>query len=360
MLKVSVEAVRGTLALANQEIFVNSAFLIRMLWKNIKNLKEEKMIAHEQPNFTFNFNVNTELQNLEEHKILRQIPDKRNDRLLIASWNLTNFGLQNRRPDHLKIMSKIISYFDLIAIQEIADNLDHFNEMLSLLGSEWDSVYTDIAGNQERLGYIFDKNKVQPVGLVSELALRGYEKKKITIQLGDIEESMTFEGFNRNPYMINFKSGNFNFTVVNVHLYWSNYNMRILEAKALSAWAKNRVKKEFPPNNDIILIGDFNMEYVEPGDKIYDALKSYGLTLPKHQTQILGTNLAGEYHYDEVAFFPSKTNEDFTDRMGVFDFDNAIFPALWSQVDSEKKSKFMKYIRYFIADHRPIWIEFRI
>jgi len=64
-------------------------------------------------------------------------------------------------------------------------------------------------------------------------------------------------------------------------------------------------------------------------------------------------------HYDELAFFPSRTSEDFTGRVGVFDFDNAIFRDLWQQSIEENKTNFFKYMRYYIADHRPLWCEFK-
>jgi hypothetical protein len=159
--------------------------------------------------------------------------------------------------------------------------------------------------------------------------------------------------------MIGFKSDDFEFSLVNVHLYWSNMNWRRLEAKALGKWAKSRINKVGPPNNDIILIGDFNMPHVQQGDLIYDELQAFGLRFPQHTTNLVGTNLAGDCDYDEVAFFPSRTSEDFAERIGVFDFDNAIFTDLWPGSVGADSEKFFQYIRYYIADHRPIWAEFK-
>lgn len=90
--------------------------------------------------------------------------------------------------------------------------------------------------------------------------MRGYERRRIEIE----NVSVDFEGFNRNPFMQTFRADNFEFTLVNVHLYWSNFGLRRLETKALGQWASRRVDRDFPPNNDIILIGDFNMPRVDP------------------------------------------------------------------------------------------------
>lgn len=252
-------------------------------------------------------------------------------------------------------MAEILKPFDVVAVQELADNLGHFHYLLSKLGNNWDAIYTDIAGNQERLAYLFNRNRITRTGLTAELAMRGYERRRIVIE--DIVEE--FEGFNRNPYIMSFKAGQFEFNLVNVHLYWTSFEMRCLEAKAISKWAKKRVKKSFPPNNDIILIGDFNMAKVYEGDQIFNILTENGLCVPKHSTNFVGTNLAGDKHYDEIVFFPSRTNEDFGDRIGVFDFDNVVFDNLWDEEDKEKQKKFFQYTRYYIADHRPMWAEFR-
>lgn len=316
------------------------------------------MRAHKKPDFSYELDLTAELEHIQDHQIHRKIPAATDTNLLIATWNLTNFGVQERENDHLEIMAEIIKPFDVVAIQEVADDLGHFETLVSILGSDWDTIYTDIAGNQERLGYLFNSRRIAPTGLAAELAMRGYERRRITIQVGDVEEEQEFEGFNRNPFIVSFIAGQFEFAIVNVHLYWTNFTLRMLEAKALTKWAKSRVDKQFPPHNDIILIGDFNMPRVEEGDEIYDLLREGGIEFPKYDTELVGSNLAGDKHYDQIAFFPSRTEEDFADRIGVFDFDKVLFPDLWDDEDREKQKQFYQYVRYYMADHRPLWAEF--
>lgn len=321
------------------------------------------MRPHKKPDFTYDLDLADELERIKKHQIHRNIPARSNTNLLIATWNLTNFGLQKRTNKHFRIMAEVIKPFDVVAVQEVADNLKHLEKLRSRLGKDWDTIYTDIAGNQERLGYLFNTKRIVPTGLAAELAIRGYERKEIKIEIGDVTEETEFEGFNRNPYMVSFIADGFDFTIVNVHLYWTVYMVRLLETQALAEWAKKRVKKPSPPHDDIILIGDFNMPRAEKGDKIYDTLVNKGLGIPKHATELVGSNLAGDKDYDEMAFFPSRTKEDFTGRMGVFDFDKVLFPDLWAQTDMteglyEQKKRFFQYIRYYISDHRPLWAEF--
>lgn len=317
------------------------------------------MIGHKKPDFSYNVDLGAELTRTKNHQSHRGIPARSDTNLLVACWNLTNFGLQKRADDHFRIMAEIIKPFDVVAVQEVADDLKHFSILMSHLGQDWDAIYTDIAGNQERLGYVFNVKRIDPTGLAAELAMRGYERRKITIQVGDEEpEEMEFGGFSRNPHMVSFRAGQFEFTIVNVHLYWTNFAIRKLEAKALTKWARSRVKKPSPPHDDILLMGDFNMPRVEKGDEIYDTLTQGGLQIPKYNTELVGSNLAGDKHFDELAFFPSRTAEDFSNRMGIFDFDKALFPDLWDYADKEKQKRFFQYVRYYIADHRPLWAEF--
>lgn len=316
------------------------------------------MLSHKKPTFSYSFNLATELKALSDHRKLRKVPAPTSKNVLIATWNLTNFGVQQRKQPHFALMADIIRPFDVVAVQEIADRLDHLDALLAELGAGWECIYSDPAGNDERLAYIFQGNRVQPTGLAAELAMRGYEEAKITIQ-GIDPGVVPFTGFNRNPYILGFRAGKFEFSIVNVHLYWSHLGVRRLETKALGTWAKSRVKSVGPPNNDIILIGDFNLPHLKPGDVIFDELDKFGITLPKHTTDLTGTNLSGEYDYDEIAFFPSQTKKDFSGNMGVFDFDNVLFRTLYDPtVSSTKNEKFFEFVRYYVADHRLLWAEF--
>lgn len=324
------------------------------------------MIAHDKPSFSYPFDLDEQIALIQEHQEHRGIPEATDENLIVATWNLTNFGLQERESDHLRMMAEIIKPFDVVAIQEVADDVTQLYELLTYLKGSWKVVFSDIAGNYERLGYLYQADRVQPTELAAELAMRGYERARISISVGSEEatEEVVFPGFNRNPYMLEFRADAFIFSLVNVHLYWSLYEIRKLEARALAKWAKSRIKKVGPPNNDIILLGDFNMPRVREGDEIYDEMVNYGVSFPKYDTDIIGSNLAGDADYDAVAFFPSRTGNAFV-HMGVFDFDKKIFPDLWppySMPSTERKPKeenFFQYIRYYLADHRPLWAEFK-
>jgi len=104
----------------------------------------------------------------------------------------------------------------------------------------------------------------------------------------------------------------------------------------------------------VVPLGDFNLPKAAPGDRIFDALVALGLETPPHSSQI-GSAIASDSHYDQIAFFPGTTKDRFTGACNVFDFDGALFQDLWQQ---RTQAQFQAYVRYHLSDHRPLWAEF--
>ena len=119
-------------------------------------------------------------------------------------------------------------------------------------------------------------------------------------------------------------------------------------------WAdqKHRDERSYVP--EIVPLGDFNLPKSKPGDQIFDALISLGLEVPPHTSQI-GSAIASDSYYDQIAFFPGTTKTRFTGASNVFDFDGALFQALWQE---RPGGPFLSYARFHISDHRPLWAQF--
>lgn len=125
---------------------------------------------------------------------------------------------------------------------------------------------------------------------------------------------------------------------------------------AVARWADLRRRSPRAYSRDIVALGDFNLPKAEPGDPIYEALTRRGLHLPKHSTQI-GSTIGTDNHYDQVAFFPGETQQEFTGNSGVFDFDSDLFKMLR---EARSPEEFFAYVRYYVSDHRPLWAEFKV
>jgi endonuclease/exonuclease/phosphatase family metal-dependent hydrolase len=317
-----------------------------------------------KPSFPFTFDVKQEITALRAHKAVRKIPDKSAGTLLLATWNLANFGAQERQERHHRLIAEVLGWFDLIAIQETRENLADLRAALKFLPG-CRTVFTDPAGNDERLVYVFDAAKVATQELVGELALDPVDLHRIKLP-GNPQQ---FEGFDRNPFIQSFACGKFRFTLGNAHLYFGDdspekMQRRQLEAFVLARWAKQQSESEHAYNDNVIVLGDFNLPVMAPDDPIYSMLIKQGLQPTEHSSQI-GTTLRSEgaqtaktiHQYDQIAFFP-KTNAHYTKTTGVFDYDSAIFAKLWEQVN-KNLPKFNSYLRYYISDHRPLWAKFR-
>ena len=315
------------------------------------------MVPHGKESPTFTYDLATERQALRSTKAHRNVPDKADNRLLAATWNLANFGVQKRTDDDLALMAEIVGWFDLIAIQEIADALTDLRTLMSFLPVSYKVILSDIGGNDERTGFLYDSNKVTRLELAAEVAVPPSDHRYIRMR----GVSGAYKGFDRNPYAVAFRAGNLEFTAVSTHLYFGSHSYydedrRALEAYALARWADQRKKSAGAYSQNILVMGDLNLPKREPTDNIYRALKAKRLILPKHST-MMGSTLKSDREYDQLAFHAGAIKDAFQGHCGVFDFDRApFFAAAWNT----SPDYFNTAVKYHISDHRPLWAEFKI
>lgn len=315
------------------------------------------MVSHEQENPVFVYQLEIERQALLATKAHRGIPAKSGNKLLAATWNLTNFGLQKRTDDDLALMAEVISWFDLVAIQEIADSLEHLRALMNHLPASYHVILSDIGGNDERAGFLYDSTKVERLELAAEVAVPPSDHRFIRMK----GVSGVFNGFDRNPYVVAFRAGALSFSAVSVHLYFGSHtyydeDRRALEAYALARWADQRQKAPGAYSRSVLVLGDFNLPMMDNSSNVFKALKAKGLVLPKHSTS-MGSNLGGDKYYDQVAFHSGGMQNVFSGNSGVLDFDRApFFNAAWTK----SPDYFNATVKYHIADHRPLWAEFNI
>ena len=308
-----------------------------------------------KPKFEYAYDPAAEVARLRLHKQKRALPPRQEGRLLVATWNLANLGAQQRRDSDRSLIAEVLSWFDIVALQECRENFSDLFDLEFKLGGSHRVLMSDVAGNNERLAFLYDPAKLRPLEEVGEIAFPPSEYKHI--KLPGVTE--TFNGFDRTPYLVSFEAGMTSLVFVNVHLFYGNkkkvsIERRALETFAVARWAHRRQESAFSFTRELVALGDFNMPRSEPGDPIYNALTRLGLELPDHSTQI-ASNITDDANYDQIAFLPGTTRACFSGRKGVFDFDGALFPDLW-QAGANRKD-FLAYLRYYISDHRPMWVE---
>jgi len=299
-----------------------------------------------------------------------QIPQKTaSDTLLLATWNLREFG-NNRTRESLFYIAEILSRFDLIALQEVSSDLKGLQNVLSLLGSKWTYIVTDStdgsAGGGERMAFLYDTAKITFKNMAGELVL---PKEKL------VEGGLQFA---RTPFSVAFQAKWFKFKLTTVHIYYGSSSgidsRRLSEIDTVAAFLAKRSKKE---DESYILLGDFNI--VKTEDTTMKALEKHGFYIPDTIKQH-PTDLGQTKHYDQIAFHlklsPTMTVfQEGQQRAGAFNYTESIYTAedmhLYKQLFQEKvvqgktEAELQKYYlstwrTFQISDHLPLWAELKI
>ena len=309
----------------------------------------------------FPIDVAQELTALRAHAEERGVPQRSPDRLLLATWNIANLGVQKRDdPQDYALLAEIVSWFDIVAVQEVNDNLAGLRALMAKLPDHYRTLFSEASGNQERVAFVYDTRIVQQLEKVGRLSIPPADLKNIKLP----GSTVAFEGFDRGPYMAAFAAGAFRFLLVSVHLYFGSdakedMDRRALETIAVARWADKRRTSKNAYVSDIIALGDFNLPKLADDDPIYKALTSRGLQLPDEEarriSQIGGTSLGGLNHYDQIAIFPAATTE--LQRIDVFDFERPMFRDVFAQ---KTLVQFLAYTRFHMSDHRPLWAQFKL
>jgi hypothetical protein len=213
--------------------------------------------------------------------------------------------VQDRLDSDYELIAEVISWFDLVAVQEVNDDLRGIHAIHDHLPSRYDLLFSDASGSRERQAC-----RRLPLCPAQRPLLFGSDAP-------------------------------------------DDLDRRTLETFAV-AWLAARTPRDahsYVP--EVVPLGDFNLPRAVPGDRIFDALVSLGLETPLHSSQIASA-IASDNQFDQIAFFPGPTKDRFTGACNVFDFDGALFQDLWS---TRTKAQFLSYVRYHISDHRPLWLE---
>ncbi len=324
------------------------------------------------------------------------------DSLMLATWNIRDFGSKRLNPsprltESLYYIAEIISAFDLVAVQEVNDNMQPFLKMMEILGPTWSYIATDTCegsgGNGERMAFVYDKAKVLFRNIAGEIVL----PKK-----AEIDD----EQFARTPFMVKFQSGWCRLVLNTVHLYYGadtgeKLERRVKEIDKIAEFLAGRAEAD---EENYILLGDMNI--VSPDDKTMKALKKHKFILPGELVkeeipkaflvkeadatspgtplpQAKGdTNFASNMNrnkfYDQIAFYSKKNELELgksQNNAGVFNFYDTIFREAdwqsyydsstikpkWGADDAKRKTYFTKKWRTWqMSDHLPLWTELNI
>lgn len=321
-----------------------------------------------KPRFEYSIDVSAERRHLRAQKKARNLPDRDDEHLLLATWNIANLGAkeQTREPECFELIAAIVEHFDLVAVQEVRDDVDAgIRRVCQELPDSWDLIFSETGGNDERMAFLWDSKVID----------RGQMVGKVTFEPDQLPRAggEGFLGFSRTPYIGTFHCGELALMIVSAHSYFGDprdpidMGRRLAETKALAWWCERAVKDPQAYTPDVLAVGDMNTpseDDMELATKMLDELRRRGLYAPRYedngQEQVLetqlGTAVRSENHYDQLLFVPKNTESDLTAH-GVFDFDATIFPDLW---ESRGRTDFHRFVIWAVSDHRPLWGQFKV
>lgn len=302
------------------------------------------------------------------------------EKLLVATWNIRELGNPKpkegkRTQEALHYLAEIIAAFDLVALQEVREDLTDFMAIMKLLGPDWGYLITDVAagraGNGERAAFVYDRRKVHFEGFAGQVVLP--EEMKVggkKLALG--------RQLSRAPFVAGFRSGDFRFTVCSAHIYYGtkepNLARRVDEIEALATTLAQHVKTHaWAPT--VVLLGDFNI--FKLSDQTAARLRDAGFYLPPQVADLE----AGEsgMRYDQIALLSLKYGPQLVKRAakargGVVRFFDVLYrhgktDSDWKtyasqfpegkggSTDASKAKYFAQWRTFQLSDHRPRWLE---
>ena len=352
--------------------------------RNHKPVEERKRIA-------------SNLLRLKREITKQGVPERTVDEtLLLASFNIRDFdsnkfGHGKRLKESFYYLAEMIAAFDLVALQEINDNLSGLTNLMSHLGTGWDYIATDTSGNSERMVFVYDKKKVKFRNIAGEIVLpyKSLKRKEFLDFAKSVEglspdefKKLAYDRdalnpnrqFSRTPFVVSFQSGWFKFKICTVHIFYGatsgiKLKRRQREIREVAKFLKKRADKDKKEN--YILLGDFNI--VSPEHKTMEALTGNGFVIPE---EIQKSNVKETMYYDQIAF-RLKDQELMPQAANVFTFFNAVYKtnefetykpyikatssSAAGKTDADLKKYYKDEWRTFqISDHKIMWVELKI
>ncbi|MBL4807109.1 MAG: endonuclease/exonuclease/phosphatase family protein [Rhodobacteraceae bacterium] len=318
-----------------------------------------------------------------KQKLANEVPLKCTTNTLIATWNIREFDNKSygiRSDECLFYIAEIISHFDIIAVQEVREDLTALKRVMRILGrGNWQYIVSDVSegkpGNRERMAFIYDTRSVSFASEAGEVVMPAIEVKQGNKTLRYDPAKQLY----RTPYMCSFQSRWSKLMLCTVHILYGkdkadNPN-RVEEIKLIADLLAKRARSNSTPAN-LVLLGDFNI--YKPKDITMKALTDAGFFIDKSLQKLPQTNTGKKARfYDQIAFLPRNEKLEPTGKAGVFDFYETVYTkadeALYvtemgasyhtTSAGKPRANKSLYYNTYWrtfqMSDHLPMWVQIR-
>ena len=258
--------------------------------------------------------------------------DTNESELKLAAWNIRIMSNKSRTDAELMEIARTLADYDFIAIVELRDEavLKRTQRILLQMGAAYDYQFSPAVGRgvKERYAFLYKKDLVSVVS-PGELYPDAADGK---------------DDFSRDPYWATFRAGEFDFSVIAVHVIWGDtVGPRKAEVRALADVYKY-VQEANGTEDDVLLVGDFNRnptdtETYHPIMAIPSMTRLFNFPQRSH---IRDTSL-----YDNI-FFEENHVTEYLGKSGIDRFDETDFG------NNDQAANLA------VSDHRPVWAVFSV
>ncbi len=176
---------------------------------------------------------------------VNKVPDRTDDNVIVASYNIKWIG---QTKHDFKKLAKVIANFDVCGIIEVKKETsiaELTKELKKITNKDW--------------GYVFGFRTTNPAGNYYEAYAVVYRRDRV--QLGDGVISNVWdprEAYRNDPYVVSFKSGNFDFALFLIHTRWTNDADGTRANEVQEIVAQVNFFQKVTSERDILIMGDFN------------------------------------------------------------------------------------------------------
>jgi endonuclease/exonuclease/phosphatase family metal-dependent hydrolase len=253
-----------------------------------------------------------------------QLPPVREGQIRLASFNIRIYSTGSRDDTELGLIADRLQQFDLIAIQEARDE-DVVQRTLGILrdrGHYYEAMISPPVGRgvSERYAFMWRPEKVAPL-----------DSGAVYADPSDV--------FIREPFYASFRARDFDFTLVTIHvIFGDSISDRRAEGLLLDD-VYHAIQNADPEEQDVILLGDFNLP---PEDR---GMAEVDVVLDPVFAGDVRTTISDASLYDNF-WWDAELITEWTGEAGLDRFDEAVFAN-----DDDAAS-------LAVSDHRPIWATF--
>jgi len=264
-----------------------------------------------------------------------------NQTIKLATWNIKDLSTSSRSDFELMQISYILQNYDFIAIQEVNNEqaIERLIDWLEVLGHSYKYLFSPLSGTGsegEHYAFLYREGVIEP------------------LDSGHLAEG----NFARPPYIASFKAGNFDFTIISIHVCSGCGGLgeagREIEVARLGIIYNNLMNNS---EKDVLVVGDFNLN---PNNDSFVNLMSVENTAPIYSCATLSeckqnaTTTRDSNLFDNMWFSQTHVGE-YTGEHGMFKFDEVLFEDPGGDSNHYRE----RYARLAVSDHRPVWAEFR-